>query len=739
MADLAVWQRTIVDEEGNVVPGAEIEVRREEDGSLATLYADRAGETPLSNPFAADMSGFVRFFAQGDAYTITAVGAGSTRTWRFDPTGRLQEFDRVSEALKTADGADTLETRKQLGTFSTVAEVENSHIPPVLESIRTFGRNDPGDGPALDLVRGSEIPGAIQSADGAWWEDVGYNTITVRIPSDFPTMQAAVDHYSRLSLRNLAQIILLLEEGYEIPPGSEQMYNYPSLGSSGSAALLSRYADHSRFTIRSEGNHIVPVADNFSGSLIVGEHAALPRLECVIDMRGRGNGGYMPVFNARGWIELGAGVINAGRWNVRLRANSFLQARGAILTGAGENGFYGAHGCIAYLRDADCSGAGNYGVIATAMAVFDGVNLNADNCRIGVRVGYCGDTMLDGASANDCSEVGLAADGACSINARGMSLARSGGSAFTASGGVHLNLEDADLSDPAGLPYHVHSGSNIVYLRGANRSGWSSTPNINVGSIITTDEGMLGRFFGSAEPAGTPLLFHGQYGLGLERLNDNAADLFETIREAGFYASWSTTTGPNGAGWAGLHLPRTPEQAAQVVVRAEAAAVDHRDLMAARTSEDATTGAWGKWRQIVHTGRIVGTVSDDSDGDPNGDIFQSGGSHPEGYILYADGTMQCWTYLDMGDPTTAGAGTHADPYRTGTVNWQYPTPKAFISRPVITLTPECDDTDAAARAMTAVFRSCDESSVTGIQVVRVTSSAKTIPCGVNIHAKGRWK
>lgn len=172
MADLAVWQRTIVDEEGNIVPGAEVEVRREEDGSLATLYADRAGETPLANPLAADMSGFVRFFAQGDAYTITAVGAGSTRTWRFDPTGRLQEFDRVSDALAVDDGADTAEARSLLGTFSTVAEVQSRHIPPVLDSIRTEGHYSPGDGGGALYKRVTTEPdhaGKIQSADGAWW------------------------------------------------------------------------------------------------------------------------------------------------------------------------------------------------------------------------------------------------------------------------------------------------------------------------------------------------------------------------------------------------------------------------------------------------------------------------------------------------------------------------------------------------------------------------------------------
>lgn len=173
MADLAVWQRTIVDEEGNVVPGADVEVRREEDGSLATLYADRAGETPLANPLAADMSGFVRFFAQGDAYTITAVGAGSTRTWRFDPTGRLKEFDRISDALAVDDGADTAEARSLLGTFSTVADVQSRHIPAVLESIRTEGRDAPGDGRGGLYARVASEPdhlGKVQSGDGAWWE-----------------------------------------------------------------------------------------------------------------------------------------------------------------------------------------------------------------------------------------------------------------------------------------------------------------------------------------------------------------------------------------------------------------------------------------------------------------------------------------------------------------------------------------------------------------------------------------
>src|SRR5690554_2215273 len=186
MADLAVWQRTIVDEEGNVIPGAEVEVRREEDGSLATLYADRAGETPLANPLAADMSGFVRFFAQGDAYTITAVGAGSTRTWRFSPVGRLKELDQVvadaitddgdaqaairdkldvvSRAANLSDLTNLKEARANLGTFSTVAEVQSRHIPAVLESIEVNGYR------YNRVISEPSHPGKVQDAGGHWFE-----------------------------------------------------------------------------------------------------------------------------------------------------------------------------------------------------------------------------------------------------------------------------------------------------------------------------------------------------------------------------------------------------------------------------------------------------------------------------------------------------------------------------------------------------------------------------------------
>jgi hypothetical protein len=93
---LARWQRTIVDEAGNILPGAQVTVRREVAGApLAVLYSDRDGATPLGNPFAADADGFAAFHAAGGAHRIDVVGGAFSRTLRYVAIGLQQESDAV--------------------------------------------------------------------------------------------------------------------------------------------------------------------------------------------------------------------------------------------------------------------------------------------------------------------------------------------------------------------------------------------------------------------------------------------------------------------------------------------------------------------------------------------------------------------------------------------------------------------------------------------------------------------
>ena len=80
---IPIFQRTIVKDNGDVIPNAQVEVRVESSGALATLYSDRAGTVLLSNPFNADSTGLAEFYASAGEYKITATGSGSEIIWRY--------------------------------------------------------------------------------------------------------------------------------------------------------------------------------------------------------------------------------------------------------------------------------------------------------------------------------------------------------------------------------------------------------------------------------------------------------------------------------------------------------------------------------------------------------------------------------------------------------------------------------------------------------------------------------
>ena len=91
---LARWQATVTDEQGNVLPGATVTVRREVTGTpLAALFADRDGLVPLGNPFPADPEGFAAFHVAGGAYQIAATQGAFTRSWRYVGIGTAAEAD----------------------------------------------------------------------------------------------------------------------------------------------------------------------------------------------------------------------------------------------------------------------------------------------------------------------------------------------------------------------------------------------------------------------------------------------------------------------------------------------------------------------------------------------------------------------------------------------------------------------------------------------------------------------
>jgi hypothetical protein len=82
----ACWQSSIIDEEGNILAGAQVEVRDADTLVLVSLWEDREGVDGLSNPAVdVDADGFVRLFVDEGTYKITVSQGAYTRVYEYVP------------------------------------------------------------------------------------------------------------------------------------------------------------------------------------------------------------------------------------------------------------------------------------------------------------------------------------------------------------------------------------------------------------------------------------------------------------------------------------------------------------------------------------------------------------------------------------------------------------------------------------------------------------------------------
>lgn len=91
---LARWQGTIVDDTGDIVPNASVEVRDETPGQpLVSLFSDRDGTIGITNPFTANAEGFAAFHVIGGSYQVRATSGSFERVWRYVDIGTARSVD----------------------------------------------------------------------------------------------------------------------------------------------------------------------------------------------------------------------------------------------------------------------------------------------------------------------------------------------------------------------------------------------------------------------------------------------------------------------------------------------------------------------------------------------------------------------------------------------------------------------------------------------------------------------
>jgi hypothetical protein len=195
----ASWQATIVDESGDVVPGATITVLREIAGQPpAQCYSDRNGSTPIGSTFSADADGFVRFFVAGGAYQITATSGSFSRTWRYVAIGTAAETDAgtiVTAMQPSAWGFDdtTSDADPGSGLFrlnnstpasATAAYIDNENAGAVDVSAWLDTLDDSGDSSNRGLLTifDPDAPTEVFRAytvSGSVTDGTGYRKLTI--------------------------------------------------------------------------------------------------------------------------------------------------------------------------------------------------------------------------------------------------------------------------------------------------------------------------------------------------------------------------------------------------------------------------------------------------------------------------------------------------------------------------------------------------------------------------------
>lgn len=392
---------------------------------------------------------------------------GDPQSGQFNPTKRLirETLLPLEESVSTVTSLrdETQALRDQVAglvsdavaasnvpVFSSAAAVNLIEVPDGLSYFRTMGREIAGDGGGAyyyEVEDEPPHPGKTFDLNGRWFEAThdpvsisawsSDAALTLRIPTDFPSIQAAVDATCNISTGG-RKIVIMIESGHSLTSG-----------------LSVTNACHGHYWIESEDD-VVYLSDQWVGvndfgmasngkanNLILVYNGTGPVLNCMIDMGHRGATGYLGVWSATALIRPGCGVRNAGYNGLEWRAG-FVTAYQTIWDGAQQSGIRAAH----------------TGSVAAQSAT-------ADNCCVSV------DVAGPSTGAIDISRGGR-------VFFRNGSAQNSGAAGFNVRRGSWFNAEVANFSGAAGDGGQVHHGSHLT--------AW--------GAIINNSRGVVGNGYG---------------------------------------------------------------------------------------------------------------------------------------------------------------------------------------------------------------------------------------------------
>jgi len=156
----------------NVANGASVEVRKQSDNSIATIFSDRAGASPLANPFLTGTLGEFEFYAAGinQGYKITITKGSSVQVKNNQQVGLMQDMDFVYQYLKVDIGGEAIDEETIFSGFFFPERV-------TIDGVGIFAREAPvGAAFLIDFLRDTIEEGlTITLAAGAQDQSTAVN------------------------------------------------------------------------------------------------------------------------------------------------------------------------------------------------------------------------------------------------------------------------------------------------------------------------------------------------------------------------------------------------------------------------------------------------------------------------------------------------------------------------------------------------------------------------------------
>lgn len=371
--------------------------------ALAETDAEGSGKNTISGAVVS------LFDSSGAAVTLFDDEAGNngSTTKQTDSSGQVVVWVTAGEYSESVNGSTQRAVTiggRTVTSYANTESLQNSR--PTQTGQRAENRELANVQYELAASGYTAKPGDIVAANGRVWQLVGgsYNeTLTVNIPSNYSSLQDAIEYYhNKLLFTDGSELVINIESGHQ-----------PTTGISVSNG------DYAYIRITSDDASVTVSPSWYGGGFLVCDNARPPVLDTIIDLNGLATSSAYYLNNSSvGEIASGAGCINGSNRGAHISNGSTLAADGCVFTGFAQAGIHASRASTVQCADANLSGnsqspSNTFGALyASRNSRIHGPNINLTNSGgDGVRVQRLASIVVPDIDVSGCAGIAFVANG----------------------------------------------------------------------------------------------------------------------------------------------------------------------------------------------------------------------------------------------------------------------------------------------------------------------------------------